>query len=362
MSTRPLEARRRLITRAVLVGLLALVATSCQGTWGIRSSYRSYVAGPIGQGTITTQEGASWQDGPGAGKGPFTWPVEWATFDQGTETGTVQLKGGVETKAHPIGDIHALETSFWNPRLEIDGDEGTLYADLTFRPFVSTDPDPIPSIQSALNVPFATVDLSGVDWTPGGKGGYAIANAPAVGIPAAMELIGWDEFYGNPVTLDPLSISFNPTIAAPSLASTPTIVVSQTEGLRPGDTIAVWGSGFDPAAHTGVRPPLAGQPSGAYVVFGRFATAWQPSAGAASSTRHVIAQRWGLPEAQHLALDPSQTNPSYVRIDELGRFEALLTVGEGTAPTGDYGVYTYPGSGAVNATQELAVPVELILT
>lgn len=361
MSTRPPGARRRhLLTRAVLVGLLAVIATSCQGTWGIRSSYRSYVAGPIGQGSITTQQGVSWQDGPGAGKGPFTWPVDWSTFDQGTETGTVQLKGGVETKAHPIGDVHALETSFWNPRLEIDGDDGILYADLTFRPYAGTAPDPIPSVQSALDVPFATVDLSGVDWTPSESGGYSISAAAMVGIPAAMDLIGWDEFYGNPVALDPLTINFNPTLMGPQLIDTPTIVVSETEDLRPGDTIAVWGTGFDPAGHVGTRPPLAGQPSGAYVVFGRFAPTWQPSTGAASSTRHVIAQRWGLPQAQHLALDATQTNPSFIRIDEYGRFEALLTVGAGTATTGVYGVYTYPGAGGVNATQELAVPVELI--
>jgi hypothetical protein len=359
MITHPPAARRRLVAATVGLVLLSLTVSACQGTWGIRSSYRSYVTGPAGDGSITPGDGAGWQDGPGTGKGPFTWPVDWATFDAATEIGTVQMKGSVETKAHPIGDIHALETTFWNPRLEIDGDTGTLHVDLTYRPFTGIDPDPIPAVQSALDVPFATVDLSGVTWTADANGNRTITGAPMVGIPAAMERIGWDDFYGPTVTLDPLTVTFNATTFAPTVAAEPTLAVSQTEGLRPGDTIAVWGTGFDPAAHVGTRPPLSGQPSGAYVVFGRFAATWQPSSGAPSSARTVIAQRWGLPQTQHLALDPAQTNPSFIRIDAFGRFEALLTVGAG-GTTGSYGVATYPGSGAVNPEQELLVPVDLL--
>jgi hypothetical protein len=285
--------------------------------------------------------------------------VQWATFQSATQTGTVQMGGGVETKAHPIGDVHALETSFWNPRLEIDGDDGTLYVDLTYRPFVSVAPNPIPSVQSAIDVAFADVDLSGVNWTPDANGNYRIDNAPMTGIAAAMELIGWDDFYGTNVVLDPLSITFNPTTFAPALAPSPKVVVSQTENLRPGDTVVVWGSGFDPATNIGTRPPLPGQPAGVYAVFGRFADTWKPSAGAPSSSRTILAQRWALPAAQHLALDPAQTNPSFIRLDAFGRFKTLLTVTAG-GTSGNYGVYTFPGAGAVNTAHEIAVPVELI--
>src|SRR5688500_17259834 len=47
-----------------------------------------------------------------------------------------------------------------------------------------------------------------------------------------------------------------------------------------GKTVSITGSGFDPAAAIGTRPPLSGQPSGSYVVFGKFADVWQPSANA----------------------------------------------------------------------------------
>lgn len=351
--------RRHLVTRALALGLVALVVSACGPTWGIRESYRNYVTSPFAEGSITTSDGAGTTSGPGTGGGPFTWPIAWATYDPATETGDVQLQGTVVTQAHPIGDVFALDTTFSNPRLEIVDGEGTLFVDLTFRPYAGVAPDPVPALQSALDVPFATVDLSGENLTPKANGNVAISEAPMVGITAAMELIGWDEFYGDTVELDPLTVTFNATTNAPSLAADASIQVSRTEGLRPGDTIFVRGTGFDPAAHVGARPPLSGQPSGAYVVFGRFAAVWQPSTGAASTTRTVIAQRWGLPAAQHLALDPPQTNPSFVRIDELGRFGALLTVTTG-GTTGNYGVYTYPGSGAVNADQELGVLVELV--
>lgn len=353
--TRPNVGRRR-VTSAALVALVLALTTACNGTWGIRSSYRTYVTSAIGEGQITAQDGATWLDGTGTGKGPFRWTIAYADFDDTTETGTVQLRGGVSTVAHPSEEGYVLDTSFWNPRLEIDGDEGTLYTDLNYRPFESTDPEELPALQAATDVAFATVDLSGVDWTPNADGYIAITDAPAVGLAPAMELIGWDDFYGDPVTLDPFTVHFEP--APQTLGAAPEIIVSRTTDLHPGDTVIVWGTGFDPAAHVGTRPPLAGQPSGAYTVFGRFADAWQPSTGAPSSSRTVIAQRWVLPEPSYSALDPTGTNASYVPVDENGTFTATLTVAEG-GTTGNYGVYTYPGSGAVNASYELAVPVTL---
>ena len=180
-----------------------------------------------------------------------------------------------------------------------------------------------------------------------------------------MELIGWDDFYGTPVALDPFSTTFNPTTFTPTLSTTPKVVVSKTTNLKVGDQIVVWGSGFDPNANTGTRPPFSGQKSGNYVIFGRFQSVWQPSLGstqAPSSSRHVIDQRWAVPAASRAIVDPTGTNASYVTISPTGTWEAVLTVGAGTATSGSYGVYTYPGSGATNAAHELAVPVTVGFT
>jgi hypothetical protein len=356
MRTTSRTARRRLLWPALVLAL-AIVATGCNGTWGIRSSYRNYVTSPIGAGQITTQDGVTWLDGPGTGKGPFEWPIEYSVFDAGTETGVVQFKGGVSTVAHPTEGGHVLETSFWNPRLEIDGDEGTLIMDLTFRPFEGTAPTELPALEAANDVAFATVDLSAVDWTPNSDGYVTIADAPTTGITAAMELIGWDDFYGDPVALDPFAVTFKVN-QAPALAGTPRVVVSKTVDLAPGDTVNVWGWGFAPSGNIGTRPPLAGQPAGNYVVFGKFADTWQPSAGAPSSSRTVLAQKWALPEASRALVDPTGTNPSFATISAHGTFETTVAISSSSA-AGNYGVYTYAGSGAVNAAHELAVPITL---
>jgi hypothetical protein len=343
-----------------MVALLAVVgflSTGCFGTWGLRSSYRSYVTSPASDGQISTVEGATWLDGAGSGKGPFQYRVDSSAYNPGTRKGFVQLIGGVKTSAHPTADGSVLDLSLWNPRLEIDGNVGTLYVDLNFRPYEGFAPPALPALQAKLDVPFATVDLSGQNLTPDSNTAINITNAPTTGIPAAMELIGWDDFYGSPVTLDPFSVSFWVSSQFPTPA-TPRIVVSQTTGLHVGDTVTVWGSGFDPTANLGTRAPLSGQPAGAYAVFGKFANIWQPSTGAPTSSRTVLAQKWALGQSSRSLLDPTGTSAAYATIDARGYFETTLQITASSA-AGNYGIYTYPGSGAVNAAYELAVPLTL---
>jgi hypothetical protein len=142
-------------------------------------------------------------------------------------------------------------------------------------------------------------------------------------------------------------------------AATPaSVTLSTTEVPAEGGTITVSGTGFDPAAHVGTRPPLAGQPSGVYVVFGRFADTWQPSAGAPSSSRQVITQVWALPQAQHDVLDPTGANPEIVLLSPDGTFTAQVAA-KPAAGTGTYGLATYAASGAVNAAQETFTAVTL---
>src|SRR5699024_8944856 len=134
-----------------------------------------------------------------------------------------------------------------------------------------------------------------------------ITDAPTVGVEAGMETIGWDQFYSyempNP-DLDAFSLTFTPSQEEAPVFE-PALDVSKTTDLDPdGQTITVSGSGFDPNANTGTRPPLAGQPSGIYVVFGDFDTDWKPSDGIASGARRVIEQYWALPEPSFSQMNP----------------------------------------------------------
>ncbi|MTV27985.1 hypothetical protein FTX61_21640, partial [Nitriliruptoraceae bacterium ZYF776] len=150
--------------------------------------------------------------------------------------------------------------------------------------------------------------------------------------------------------------------AAPDF-SEPRISLSATE-VAVGDTITVTGAGFDPDANLSTRQPVtAGEPAGVYVVFGRFAETWRPSAGAPGSARHVVSQRWAMPASSRdqVASDFPGVAGQLVELRPDGTFEAELAVARGSATSGDYGVYVYAGGGApANADQELAAPVTLL--
>jgi hypothetical protein len=156
----------------------------------------------------------------------------------------------------------------------------------------------------------------------------------------------------------PLSVSYTAT-AQPSA---PTVTVSKTSGVTPGESVTVTGSGFlpSPPATNGTRAPLAGQFGGAYVVFGKFSESWKPSTGAAGSARTVIGasaggQKWALRQDQ-LSIAGAQG----VLLNADGSFTAELTLSPTEATdlaAGNYGIYTYPGSGAVHAPFETYTPI-----
>ncbi|WP_109508669.1 Ig-like domain-containing protein [Nocardioides speluncae] len=144
------------------------------------------------------------------------------------------------------------------------------------------------------------------------------------------------------------------------VVETPTVTVSDTDLSPTGQhQVTIEGSGFDPATPLGTRPPLAGQPSGAYVIFGKFADTWRPSAGAPSSSRVAVTQKWAVPAAQMGTIGGPAAGA--VELEPDGTFTATLTVDKAAADaasaTGNYGIYTYAGSGAVHAPYETATPI-----
>ena len=151
------------------------------------------------------------------------------------------------------------------------------------------------------------------------------------------------------------------TAIAYTPAPVPTVTVSKATGLDPaGDTVTVTGSGFlpHPPATSGTRPPLADTFGGAYVVFGRFADVWKPSAGAGSASRPAISTFWGV----HAADIPTIGGPARgaIEITADGTFsvEVPVTAAGATATkTGNYGIYTYPGGGASYAEFETYTPL-----
>ncbi len=162
------------------------------------------------------------------------------------------------------------------------------------------------------------------------------------------------------VAAGPASATADTPAPAPEPAPAPAVTISKSTGLDPaGEVITINGSGFTPSTGPiGTRPPLAGQPSGAYVVFGKFAETWKPSAGAPTTARPVTQQVWAMPDPSHATMNPDGTNAAYTLIAADGTFQVQLRVSDtATNPTGNYGIYTYPGSGAAFADYETYTPL-----
>lgn len=162
----------------------------------------------------------------------------------------------------------------------------------------------------------------------------------------------------------PLPVQVNYTFAESEPQApigTPAVTVSATTLSADGEhQVTVTGSGFNHPDVLGTRPPLQGLNAGAYVVFGKFLDEWRPSEGASSSARKVVEQRWALPRASADA-PLLAGNPTVVVVDESGDFTVTFTVSKAAADaaseTGNYGIYTYGGSGVTYAAYETATPI-----
>ncbi|HNI35707.1 MAG TPA: hypothetical protein PLV93_09925 [Microthrixaceae bacterium] len=154
-------------------------------------------------------------------------------------------------------------------------------------------------------------------------------------------------------------LAFGLTACFPEVTPAPptsgaAITVSKTENVEAGDVITISGTGFTTTGNLGTRPPLAGQPAGVYVVFGRFAENWKPSAGAGGRT--VIVQKWALNASSRDILvgfpwlqDPAQ----FVTYNADGSWSTTITVPSIDTSQTDFGFAVYPGSGASNTGEEL---------
>src|SRR6476469_392161 len=353
MSTRT-KARPAAAALVVALGLLAgpfvgaaLASTFSGGylDWGVKQSCRSYIAGPIAHGTITTSDGATKN-----ADGTFRFPAATSgTVDAGEDTAGLAFTGKVEFTGHD----GLLYMTIEDIRLSLTGSGGTLVADVVSKSLSSG------VLTTYDDVEFATLadtDLTGTDTVTGTNVGATLTED---GSPA------FAGFYPAGTALDPLSFAVT---TAPDPVWTPAVNVSRTSGLYPaGESINVTGNGFDPAANVGTRPPLAGRPTGVYLVFAKIAQPWRPSEGAPSSARTVLDQKWVLPAASRAVLDPPGTNADYVTLGPDGTFSATLDVAAVTEGVADCavdtcGVITYAAGGAVNAAHETFIPLTFAAT
>ena len=175
--------------------------------WGVRDSFRNYVRGGIANG--------SWElNGTSYSSDAFNWSNGTGTFNGGK--GSISFSGSVRFTGH-----HGiLDTTIANPRLEINGNSGTLYATMNSN-------DPSGKATNYGEVALLKVDLSGLQ-----------SSADAVSVNGAATTLtaegakAFAGFYDAGKDMAPLSFS-----AAINGAKTTTKTVSETvyegEGCDP---------------------------------------------------------------------------------------------------------------------------------
>ena len=346
-----------------------VVADSGSVSWGFRESFRRYVglqtaalppvgAVPVGERITLVDPAAFDLDGTPAATADTTPPNETLPYllpvTGGSVTDADDLR--VESAGGAVFHFpsHAFTVTVENVGIEVTGGVGTVVGDLSVE-----IPENDLGYEAGTyggddvilgDVATTTVDVSGDEVSVTADG----VTLTAAGASALQD------FLQAGAELDDLTVTAG--LDAASQTWNPAVALSRSEGFDPAttSTVTVTGTGFDPAANTATRPPITtGQPTGVYVVFGKFAEDWRPSDGAASTVRKVVSQKWALPEPSYSQLKAS--NPGVadqlVLLNADGTFTADLEVA--TAETdGVYGVYTYAAGGATaNAAQELAVPV-----
>ncbi|MDQ6522061.1 hypothetical protein RB608_00540 [Nocardioides sp. LHD-245] len=217
----------------------------------------------------------------------------------------------------------------------------------------------------------ATPDYLGVEYdapvgaVPQARTGTAWGSFPQSFVDWVQQTGGGPYWYSSGGAADArkpttaLSLTFGDEApAAPKVTVSPTTLAA--DGSH---QVTVTGSGFDPALATGTRPPLSGKAGGAYVVFAKFPTAWRPSANVPSANRKIAAQKWAVLAADMATI--GGPNAGAIELTPEGTFSATLTVDKAAADTAaaavptatNYGIYTYPGSGAVAASYETYTPI-----
>lgn len=175
--------------------------------WGVRDSFRNYVRGGIANG--------SWElNGTSYSSDAFNWSNGTGTFKDGK--GSISFSGSVRFTGH-----HGiLDTTIANPRLEINGNSGTLYATMNSN-------DPSGKATNYGEVALLKVDLSGLQ-----SSSDAVSVNGAATTLTAEGAKAFAGFYDAGKDMAPLSFS-----AAINGAKTTTKTVSETvyegEGCDP---------------------------------------------------------------------------------------------------------------------------------
>ncbi|MFJ8495641.1 HtaA domain-containing protein [Streptomyces sp. NPDC094038] len=235
------------VVLAVLLGALLPAATAhatsrtVQGgrlDWGVKSSFQSYVTGPIAKGSYSLTGGAAT-----VGSSRFRFPSATGTYDGGTGAFTASFAGGVHFVGHrETGGGYQLDLTLSRPTVRVSGSAGTLYLDVTGKAKGTG------TVTTSTQVPFASLALGGVGMK--GAGTAVVLND----VPATLTAQGAKSFagyYTAGTALDPVSLAAD---VKPATTPTPTPAPSEpATGKATSKAAPKTGAIADGAVDWGVR-------------------------------------------------------------------------------------------------------------
>ncbi|MFI9105755.1 HtaA domain-containing protein [Streptomyces fildesensis] len=205
--------------------------------WGIKSSFQSYVTGPIAHGGWNLLGGAAT-----VGGSQFRFHSAQGSYDGDSGDFRAGFSGGVRFTGHRQADgSNQLDLTISRPTVRISGGSGTLYADM------SSKSKETGKVTTSSQVPLASLALRGVDMRGGGS------TVSLDSVPATLTAQGAKAFagyYTAGTALDPVTLSADVAAAAkPTAAPTatptpaPTATSSATAPGQPAITDAAvdWG-------------------------------------------------------------------------------------------------------------------------
>ncbi|WP_051835873.1 HtaA domain-containing protein [Streptomyces sp. NRRL WC-3549] len=239
--------------RALAVALFAVVlgalfpATAAQAAsrtvqggrldWAVKSSFQSYVTGPIAQGSWSLTGGAAT-----VGGSQFRFHSATGSYDPGSGEFRAGFSGGVRFVGHRQSDgSDQLDLTISRPTVRISGGSGTLYADT-----VSKDRES-GRVTTTAQVPMATLGLSGINMR-GGSTPIALDSVPAT--LTAQGATAFAGYYAAGTPLDPITLSVDTKAPAQAPAAPASPSPSPSKAKKPGKAA---GRFEDAAVDWGVR-------------------------------------------------------------------------------------------------------------
>ncbi|MFE6084763.1 HtaA domain-containing protein [Streptomyces virginiae] len=243
MPTRPVRTFAVALLAALLGALLpatAAQAGTVQGgrlDWGIKSSFQSYVTGPVAKGGFKLKSGAAT-----VGGSLFRFHSAAGSYDPDSGAFEASYSGGVTFQGHQKPDgVYELDMTISRPTVKISGGKGTLYVD------VSSKAKDSGAVTDQSQVAFASLGVGGINMK-GGASPLSLTNLPAtLTAEGAKAFAG---YYGAGTQLDPVSLSAD-VKTAPAAEPAPSATTAQPSATA--QTSQAPGAFADAAVDWGVR-------------------------------------------------------------------------------------------------------------